>query len=163
MKRYCVNTPDARPGATRAAAAHPEASHPGSAARAAARLEALCERGIAARTIGRCLGEAMGGAHARVGHDVGCEVLGVPLEQLHRCIRVRQTGRREMSGAALLMEALAECLAELSALGKTWHPVRAREAVQAAVRSRITPAEATQDGGVEAAKQRRRRTAHRRT
>ncbi len=88
-------------------------------------------------------------SHARTGHDAGCELLGVPLRLLAWLARAGSgsgtgTGSGSSSstgsGARLLDEAISECLAELDSLGPSWTPVRAREAVEAAVRSRITPA-----------------------
>ncbi|WP_025132858.1 hypothetical protein [Leucobacter sp. PH1c] len=134
---------------------------PGAGAAAAAALEALCARGIALRATGRCVDIQLAaqtrspapGSDARTGtgsdpgtdpgtdsvprsargarhrHDAGCELLGAALPRL----------AASLAGQGLIAEALDEALAELADWGADWHPAAARDAVHAAVRSRITP------------------------
>ena len=130
---------------------------PGAGAAAAAALEALCARGIALRATGRCVDIQLAaqtrsptpGSDARTGtgsdpgtdsvprsargarhrHDAGCELLGAALPRL----------AASLAGQRLIAEALDEALAELADWGADWHPAAARDAVHAAVRSRITP------------------------
>jgi len=79
-------------------------------------------------------------AHARTGtgtrlHDAGCSTLGIPLPEIRRELRARDS----VGAAPLLEEAVHEAVAELSAYGRDWTAAAAAESLAYALRRRITP------------------------
>ncbi|QZY52118.1 hypothetical protein [Leucobacter tenebrionis] len=123
----------------------PRDSRSGAAAALAGRLERICCAGIELRQWGSCAPPDGGTRRrARHRHDRGCRTLGLPLHLLERSLRRWDT----VGAAGLLLEAVAQAVAEVEAHGEPWSARRATEALAYALHGRITPrAAATGRGG----------------
>ena len=107
----------------------------------------LCRAGMLLRVSGRCAAaDGSERRHRRLGHDLGCETLGIPLHSLGPALSRWNT----VGAAGLLCEALGEAARDIAAAhadpSRGIDPERDFEAVLYAVQSRLTPAPETEEG-----------------
>lgn len=120
-----------------------------SAGELAWQFEDLCRRGIELRKRSLCASFQGGGkyrrTHARSGHDAGCFALGLHSEFVRDAL-VESDG---IGASGLLMEAFTQAVNDIcreAAMVGAWSPSAAEEAIECAVRRRVTPVEHKEKG-----------------